>query len=392
MKILFITARFPYPPLKGDQAVVYHRLRTLSKHHEITLLTFYENAEDISGLSGLEPFCRGIYTVKLSKFHSLMNVVWRSGLSSLPLQVLYYQSSEFERKIDSLTKSHCFDIVHAFLLRMTPYLKNLATPKVLELIDSMQLNLQRRLLLEPTSTRWVFREELRRVIPYESKVYELADHLIVVAHKDKEFFKASSTSVIPNGVDTEVFFPKQERIQSATVVFSGNMGYAPNIHAVKWFVEHCWGNIRLKNPEAVFVIAGGNVSSDIQRLNNQNGIVVTGYVPSMADVLRKSTVAIAPMQSGSGIQNKILEAMACALPVVTTSLGLGSIQASHNENVFVCDAPHEFSSCVIGLLNNPDNCNMVGEKARKYVAKWHSWERAAEMVDKIYSDIVESKG
>lgn len=388
MKILFITPRFPYPPLKGDQAVPYHRLRILNRRHEITLLSLYDKEDEIAGLDNLKPFCKAIHTVRLPQWRSVMNVALKGPFTSLPLQALYYWFNAFKKRIDELLAENSFDLIHAYMLRVAPYLSDVSAPKVLELIDSMQLNLERRVAMERIPKRWLFQEELRRIVHYERNIGDYFDQMIVVSEKDRALIPNKKVRVIPNGVDTELFKPQSKESKEPAIVFSGNMGYFPNESAVIWFVEKCFRRIKKEIPDAKLVIAGNNPSSKIKKLGDNLSIFVTGFVESMVDELNKAQVAIAPMQSGSGMQFKILEAMSCNLPVVTTTLGLGDIKARPGEEICVADTAEDFAETVVTLIKSPEMADRIGRKAREFVMHNHSWENAASQVEEIYSRLL----
>ncbi|MGM3305433.1 glycosyltransferase [Anabaena sp. WFMT] len=388
MNLLFVTPRFPYPPLKGDQVVSYHRLRTLSQRHKITLLTFYQTASELKNIAHIDCYCDAIYPIQLPKLQSLVNVGKGIFCSQLPLQVNYYYSQNFKNHFDTIIKSSNFDLVHVFMMRMAPYFHQISAPKIIELIDSMQLNLERRLTIEPFHQRWLFQEELRRVIDYEQILCDLFNYVVVVSKKDKDIISNQQVQVIPNGIDTKLFTAQQNTPLHSTLIFSGNMSYAPNIHAVKWFVKQCLPIIKRTIPEVYFIIAGVNPTQEICNLGQVPGVKVIGYVASMSETLQQANVAIAPMQSGSGIQNKILEAMASELPVITTTLGLGSLKAKPGQEILVADSPKSFAETTITLLQNRKLAKEIGHQARKFVVNYHSWETAANQIEELYTQIV----
>lgn len=390
MRILFITSRFPYPPLRGDQAIPYHRLRHLSKKHEVTLLSFYESDTELAGLDHLRPFCKRIYTVHISKWQSVLNVAFYGFFSPLPLQVLYYRSDSFKKLLKKLVAENNFDLIHTYLLRLAPYLAEVAAPKVLELIDSMQLNWARRVEVEKFPKRWFYQEELRRLILYERTIGNYFNQMIVVSQRDRDLLPASNVEVIPLGVDTEAFKPARHESKKNSIIFSGNMGYSPNIKAVAWFAEKCLPTIQASVPDVSFTILGTNPSKEVCALAQRKGIAVTGFVKSMPEALARASISIAPMLSGSGMQFKILEAMACGLPVVTTTLGLGDIKATQNKEICIADTAEEFVEIVLTLLNSSEMSTKIGKNARNFVVNNHSWESVSSKVEEIYFHILKT--
>jgi sugar transferase (PEP-CTERM/EpsH1 system associated) len=387
MNILFITPRLPYPPLKGDQCIPYHRLKLLSRKHNITLLTFYQHSKELGYLKELKPFCKEIITIKLNPLYSLFNMLLGGIFSYLPFQVLYFRSGAFKKSTQSLIKHKRFDVIHTYMLRMAEYTKDMNEPKVLDLIDLMQLSLKKRISIENFIGKIFFKEELKRIIRYEKQMTAKYDMSILVSDNDKRHIESDNIAVVPLGVDTHIFKRSSELPDNKTIIFSGNMGYFPNEVAAIWFIEECFGRIKKEIPEAKLVIAGNNPSSKIIKMGNNTSIFVTGHIESMTSELNKAQVAITPMQSGYGMHIKILEAMACALPVITTTSGLGTINAAHGKEVIVADNGPDFACNCINLLTNYEFAKHIGDNARDFVLKNHSWEMHANKVEDIYISI-----
>ncbi|NTU72604.1 glycosyltransferase [Candidatus Roizmanbacteria bacterium] len=388
MKLLFITPRFPFPPFRGDQSVPFHRMRVLSRRHEITLLSIYEQDEDLKGIEPLKQFCRSIHIFKLPKWKSFKNLALIGPVSKLPLQVLYYQSDGFKKSLNNLIANNRFDLVHAFMLRIAPFCRDLSVPIVLDLIDSMQLNFRRRVDMARAPHKWLLQEELRRLHIFEEDMCFHFNRVLVVSKKDKECISSENVNVVPLGVDTEQFAPRIFSVDNPTIIFSGNMFYGPNIHAVKWFVENCYFRILEKIPNISFIIAGNKPPPDIKILENNPGITVTGFVESMPDMIKGASVAIAPMQSGSGMQFKILEAMSCGLPVITNALGLGDIKAKDKIEILLAESANDFVQQIIECLTRNKYALNIGTCAREFVLNHHSWEHTTGEVEKIYSQIL----
>jgi sugar transferase (PEP-CTERM/EpsH1 system associated) len=391
MKVLFCTPRLPFPPLKGDQAVSYHRARVLSQKHELHLLSFYQDTKELESLPQLGQIFASVTPVRLSRFRSLANMGVSLFRPSLPLQVGYYRSAQFARELSRLEQTHNFDLLHVFLLRLAPYLPKVSKPKLVELIDSMELNLERRANEAIGLKRWVLQEELRRIRSYEGAAVRTFDAATVVSERDASVLREPRVQVISLGVDVSVYSPAEQTATGSSIIFSGNLSYEPNITAVQWFMDNCYTALRQRVPEIKFTVAGANPSKEIARLANEPGVEVTGYVPSMVDALRGAKVAVAPMQTGSGMQFKILEAMATGLPVVTTSFGLGSIQARGEVELEVADAPSAFVDKVAGLLGDAEKRRKMGAAARQFVMDRHSWEEAGRKIDQIYASLARAE-
>ena len=388
MRLLFLTPRFPYPPFRGDQAVPFHRMRVLSKKHEITLLSLYEREDELNEIEALRSFCTTIHTVKLPKWKSFKNMALLGPVSRLPLQVLYYQCREFRECLNKLLACEQFDLIHASMLRLAPFCKNISTPVIMDLIDSMRLNFERRVEMARAPKKWLLREELRRLTYYEKEICDQFTRLIVVSNMDKEYISSRNVDVVPLGIDTERFVPRKVPVNNPTIIFSGNMFYGPNIQAVKWFAENCFFRIQKIIPNVSLVIVGNAPPLDIRKLGNNSGISVTGFVESMPEALTTASLAVAPMQSGSGMQFKILEAMSCGLPVVTNTLGLGDIKAKVEVEIVLAETADDFVDKIVNILNCSELARQIGNRAREFVLNNHSWEHTTDMVEGIYNQVV----
>lgn len=390
MNILFVIPRFPNPPLKGDQLIVYNRLKGLSSNFNITLLLFYESEKELKAIGELNSFCKEIIPVKLTRLQSWINVAKAFFLNDLPFQVNYYSSKVFDNELQKLILKNKFDLVHVFTLRLAEFTKSLKLPVVYELIDSMQLNVENMVREEKFLKKWIYKEEQKRINKYEKELCRKQKYLCVVSEKDKQRIDESHINVIPNGVDTQKF-SKKGTFKEGLIIFTGNMGYLPNVHAVRWFAKKCFPIIKQAIPNATFKIVGANPTSYVKSLDDGHSILVTGYVDSMVEELNQAQIAVAPMRSGSGMQNKIIEAMSCEVPVVTTHNGLEGLFAEPELEILVADTPNTYAQAVINLLSDQKLYNEIAIHSRKYVQKYHSWDMSNGQISDLYIEVLSNK-
>jgi sugar transferase (PEP-CTERM/EpsH1 system associated) len=387
VRLLYLTPRFPHPSRKGDQLAAFHRIMQLGRRHDITLVSFYEDEGELEHLGLLREICELVEVVQLPKWRGAANVAVRAAFDRVPLQIHYYSSARMDEAVRSIGGRGTFDVAHAVMLRMAPYLGLVSAARVLDAIDSMELRMRRNVEVERPPKRWLFQTELRRVAPYERSVAHSVDAVLVASTQDVQSFGDTSVDVVPNGVDATVFAPDLESRTSGMIVFSGTMSYPPNVRAATWFADNCFPLIRERVPDAQFVIAGASPGREVKELGSRRGIVVTGFVPSMASTLNAASIAVAPMLSGAGIQNKILEAMACGLPVVTTTIGLGGITAAVGSELLVADTDADIAAAVVSLAQDRLRAREVGDAARARVLQSYTWEESAAAVERVYRRI-----
>lgn len=387
MRILFLASRFPYPLTQGDRLRAYNFLQHLSKAHHITLVTPIQSQQEYEYLPYLESCCQQIEAVPITRISKLKNIL-RAPLSTLPLQVTYYQHEQIQKKVNELLSQKQFDIVHTQLARMAPFVQPWSSlPKVLDFIDALSLNMARRAKQEKGLKSLVFGIEARRMSRYERQLVGQFDQCIISSPIDRNVIgDFSNLEVIANGVSLDNFpYVTTERTPN-TIIFAGNMSYFPNINAVCYFVDRVLPLIRSTIPEVRFTIVGPNFSAHLKQRFLQSGVEITGFVPDVHAFLKTSTVAIAPMQSGSGIQNKVLEAMATGTPVVATSYGIGSLPVQSGQHLLIADSPQEFAQSVIQLLSDQKLHRAIAINARQMVEASFTWEQAVQRLETIYQN------
>ena len=167
------------------------------------------------------------------------------------------------------------------------------------------------------------------------------------------------------------------------------MNYRPNVDAASFFVQQIFPLIKRRIPEAVLYIVGANPTKGVQALGETDGVVVTGEVDSVYTWLRRAAVGVNPLRAGAGLQNKVLEGMACGLPMVITSVANEGIKATPGKHVIVADSVSVFAENVVNLLVNRDSRHALGERAWKFIKNDWSWEVHFERLERFLEERVE---
>ena len=392
MKLLFLANRTPFPPYRGDKLKIYNLARRLSKKHELHLLTFAQNEEDLSYKAELEKVFKEVHFIYLPKWRSALNCLtaaWRS----LPVQVLYFQSAAMRKKVKEVLAQNDFDAVHVQHLRMSPYLAtDKSIPRILDLPDAFSLYWERRKAMPRNIFIKAFEAmEQRRVLRYEP-VMSSYDLSLACSEEDvaylRETHHVSNLQLLPNGVDLDTFSGKvHDYSHNQTLLFTGNMDYAPNVDAVVYFVQDILPLIRQQFPAVKFIIAGQRPVPKVQELASEN-VLVTGFIKDLATVYNDASIVVAPLRFGAGTQNKVLEAMAMAVPVVCSNIGFKGLGIESGEGAYMETTAPAFASRVITLLQDATLRETVGKKGQEIIRSRFSWDSITARLEGYFTQII----
>lgn len=384
-KLFVISSRVPYPLDKGDKLRLYHQLRLLADEFDICLCAIDENGDGDQYLEELKKTIPNTHIIKLSKWLKYLN----TGLGLLgrkPLQVYYFYQGKAKKEISRIIKEFGPDHIYCQLIRAAEYVKDYHhIKKTIDYQDAFSKGVERRI----EKQRWlkyVFKLEHRRLLKYENLIYDYFDYHTIISEEDRNYIfheNRQQIVIIPNGIDSENFAPKN-KLKECDLLFVGNMSYAPNIDAVSYIANEIIPLIVKDYPEIKFRIAGANPSSEVKKLQSKQ-IEVTGWIDDIRDAYWGSKIFLAPMRIGSGLQNKLLEAMACEIPVVTSPLANRSLKAEDHCDILIAKEPKEIAQTVIELLNNQDLYSRLSENGRKYVMDHFSWDSSVHQLSEIFN-------
>ena len=395
MKLLFLANRVPYPPYRGDKLKIFNLAKRLKGEHELHLLTFAQNQEDLQYKAELEKIFTEVHFIYLPKWKSALKcltALW----SSKPLQVLYFQSSAMQVQLDTLLSKHTFDAIHVQHLRMSPYLSERKdVPRILDLPDAFSLYWERRKTVKRGLLTTIFENiEQKRVLAYEPilKEYDLS---LVCSQEDLEYMQKThgtkNMRLLPNGVDMTTFRAGgHDYTHNNTILFTGNMDYAPNVDAVVYFTESILPLIRAKMPDARFVIAGQRPVSKVAELANDH-VEVTGFVKDLAAMYNTASVVVAPLRFGAGTQNKVLEAMAMGIPVVCSHIGFGGLGIKSGEGAVMQTDPRAFAESVIDILSSEEERIRIGTEGMRVIQTKFDWDVVAQTLNGYFKEVAKKR-
>jgi sugar transferase (PEP-CTERM/EpsH1 system associated) len=279
---------------------------------------------------------------------------------------------------------------------MAQYVEHLRNiPKVIDFVDVDSEKWVQYAQYSKFPVAPIYRSEGERLRKYEKLIAETFQHCFCVSEKEAEDFQrfvgpCPTISSVSNGVDHNFFKPSSEGYDSTSLVFTGAMDYFANVEAMLYFTREIYPQIHKEIPESTLYIVGSNPSKDILKLAEKYpNIIVTGHVDRVQPYVLKSAVFVAPMRIARGIQNKILEAMAMGVPVVTTSLGFEGIKAVPGNDLFVEDTPQRFAAQVLQLMQDEDLRKTIARNAQKVVEENYRWDKNLEKLEDILLEVVQ---
>ncbi len=418
MRILFIV---PYMP-NLVRVRSYQFIRSLTKRgHELTVATLWTNTAEKQAMSALEAQCQEVIAFPMGKARSFGNCLGVL-LGNEPLQSVYSWQPRMalalrERVHGNHGKSE-FDIVHVEHLRGVRYGLEINSkrfgnkqpqPVVWDSVDSIShLFRQSAQYSRSQIYRWITRFELKRTQRYETWLLSQFKRIVVTSPIDKEAFLSLAENnpgklavkttpenidhriaVVPNGVDLDYFTPgKFEDRQPDTIVLSGKMSYHANISMAIFFAEQIFPLVLARHPQARLVIVGKDPSKAVKDLARNSAIQVTGEVQDIRPYIQKAAVAVAPVVYGAGIQNKVLEAMACATPVVASPQAVSALNTRAGIDLEVAESPEKMAAIILELLKEPQRRQALAEGGRRFVEGHHTWDGAAASLEKAYEEAI----
>lgn len=399
--LVFLCQRIPYPPDKGERITSFNLLRHLSRHYRVFLGTFIDDPADRDGIPFLRQMLEEVCVGEAFRPWSLWRALPR-WLIGQPISFAVFRSRRLSRWLDEVEARHRPVAIVTYSSNISAYavdhFRRFPEHQPRRILHFADIDSEKFSAYAERSGRikkWLFSLESRRVRREELRLAAAADVVALISERETELFQTilagrpARVETLPNGVDTEIFDPAREprgpdSQDPATFVFTGVMDYPPNVQAVEWFATRVLPKVRSALPDARFVIVGSKPTATVQALSDSPGVSVTGRVESVTPYLARAHVAVAPLQIARGVQNKVLEAMAMAKPVIATSAAAAGISAARPEEHLICaDSPEEWTDACLRLIREPARRQQLGAAARALVLEHYGWQAQFAKLDRL---------
>ena len=388
MRILFVTPHVP--SLLRDRPRQFLR-HLAARDHQVTLVALTRPGERRDALSEVRQWCRDVILVPVSWVGAA-----RSCLLSLPgpmpLNVVFFASKEARRTLRRLETSS-YDVAHLEHLRMAQYVPILAgLPRLYDSVDCMTLLWSRALRAGRWRGRALAAWELWKTCRYERQALGWMDGAVATTEADcaalRGYAPVLPIRVVPNGVDSDYFRLGPDLSDGRTLVFLGNMHYHANVASVLDFARRVMPLVWERCPRSRLLIVGADPPAEVQRLDRDVRIIVTGYEKDVRPYLLRATVAVSPVLYGAGVQTKVLECMAAGLPVVASAQACSGLEARPGQHLLSATDPAEWAEAISGLLEFPGLRHRLGVAGRDYVVRHHSWQESAARLEEAYEEVI----
>mgnify|MGYP000500928816 CR=1 FL=1 len=376
-----LTPRFPYPLEKGDKLRIFHQLRYLGKEHEIHLVSLTDEEIEPKDIDKVNEYVSEISIFKLSRPHYFLSAL-RNVFTSKPFQVAVLHNTAIQKKIDQIVAKFQPDHIYCQLPRMAEYVKKYSFPKTIDYMDAFGVGMQRRSEVAGWPYSWIYSVEARRMKKYEEQIYPAFDHHTIISQQDAEHIAVENCEeikVVKNGIDTLYFSPIGKE-KEYDIGFVGNMGYLPNIEAAEYLINNIKPHL---SDDLDFMIAGARPDKRVKHLEGKH-VEITGWLDDVRLAYAKCKIFVAPLWSGTGQQNKILEAMAMGIPCVTTSSVNNAIGAEDGKEVLIADNDQEFCRAIERLLQDAVLYEEIKNNALTFVQENYSWKTSVNELNKLF--------
>lgn len=379
MKILFLSWWWPYPPDNGSKLRAYHLIKQLSQQHEVALMAFSEPGEATpERMQALEAICTRVLTVPKPRYQPGSLRALAGLVHPWPRSLFDVYRAEVAQQVEREVRAGGYDMVITSGLQTTMYAMPLKG--VLRVFEEAEVGVFRDQYVKQQSRlrRWRYQLTWMKLARYLRRVRAVFDGCAVVSAVEADYVEQAAPgsaplAVVPNGVDVAACAADYGPPEPGTLIYPGALTYYANHDAAAWFVHAVLPRVVARRPDVVFRITGSTDGVNLNGFASASHVHLTGYLDDVRPTLARSWVCVVPLRTGGGTRLKILEAMACGVPVVSTSKGAEGLEVTPGQDILIADEPGAFAESVVGLLENADLRASLAAAGRRLVAERYDW-------------------
>jgi sugar transferase (PEP-CTERM/EpsH1 system associated) len=362
-------------------------IRHLAEHHEVTVCSLARSPAEVAEAQGIAAHCARFFVHRVLEPVQTLRMVARLPTAS-PSSLGFFYSTSMARRVRALLAAERFDLILVHCSSVAQYVaRHEGTPKILDFGDMDSQKWFEYARFKPFPLDLGYRLEGMKMLAEEKRLTRRFDLCTATTRGEWETLDGYGTETptdwFPNGVDSEYFAPSGDRYDADTISFVGRMDYYPNQECVFDFCANTLPRLRSRRPNLRLIIVGADPSPAVCRLSHLPGVTVTGSVPDVRPYLQRSALMVAPLNIARGTQNKILEAMAQAVPVVASAVAARGVDANAGEHFLVASAPAEYEAAIIDVLERPRERARLADAGRARMRSHHDWNRSMRRLDGI---------
>ena len=374
MKLFVLLSRFPYPLDKGDKLRAFHQIKDLSEQHEIHLCCVVDRHPSEADLDVIKQYCTQVHCFKIPSYLKTL----KAGLALFgkrPLQVGMFYSLGIKRKINKLIQEINPDHIYCQLIRTSEYVKEqFGIPKTIDYMDALSTGMLRMSSESRFPFKQIYRLEAKRLTQYENLIFDYFDHHLIISEQDRDLIyhpNRKDIKIIANGVDLEAF-TSLDVPKSYDLVFHGNMSYPPNIKSAEFICQQILPLAKEQGHVYQVLISGTQPHAKVLALKSDQ-VTISGWVDDVRSSYCSAQIFLAPMLINTGLQNKILEAMALGIPCISSPMANNAIGAKANLEIVIANSAADYISQIDRLLNDSVFYQKISENGKLFVQNNYSW-------------------
>lgn len=387
-----LTPYLPFPLLSGGQIRSYNLLKNLSQKHQITLVSLIKHESEKQYIRNISPFCKKVVVSKRPEKPWTIANILKTGFGKYPFLVVRNFSPQAKEAVIKELRDKRYDLIHAETFYVMPHIPQTEVP-ILMVEQTIEYLVYQHFVdtMRFLPMRILFSLDVYKIRHWEKYFWKQAKRVIAMSASDEKVMQTQvprlHVSIVPNGVDQDFFtFQKKVIRVNPKVLFIGNFKWLQNREAVTKLVQEIWPKITSKLPRVTLLIVGKYPTREILDFKSSN-IEVKEDIEDIRSAYTEANLLLAPIYGPGGTRYKILEAMACGLPVVTTPYGIEGLGVTDGKEGIICKTSDELASATVDVLTNPDLYSRLANTANRLVRNLYNWEKIGQKLDSIYEEV-----